>query len=59
MPSFTFEKISVRGAAVPSTGKKRRGLIAQLLDRLLQARLKRKTRREKRVIARRPGSPVD
>jgi len=56
MPAFTFEKISPpdrRGPVPPVANKKQRGVIVQMLDRFVEARVKR-TRREdeKAVIAR-------
>jgi hypothetical protein len=51
MPAFTFEKISPpasRGPIAPIVVK-RRGIIVQVLDRLVEARVKR---REKGVIFR-------
>ena len=55
MPAFTFEKISppTRRGPVPSIAKKQRGVIVQILDRFVEARVKRSLRAEKRVIARR------
>lgn len=43
MPAFTFEKISppVRRGPIPSIEKKRRGVIVQILDRFVDARVKR------------------
>jgi hypothetical protein len=43
MPAFTFEKISppVRRGPVPSIEKKQRGVIVQILDRFVDARIKR------------------
>ena len=43
MPAFTFEKISppVRREPVPVVMKKRRGIIIQILDRLVEARIQR------------------
>ena len=59
MPAFSFEKISppVRRGPIPSIEKKQRGVIVQILDRFVEARVKRtlreKTRREEKgVIAR-------
>jgi hypothetical protein len=59
MPSFTFEKISppVRRGPIPSIEKKQRGVIVQILDRFVEARVKRTLREEtkreeKGVIAR-------
>jgi hypothetical protein len=43
MPAFTFEKISPpvhRGPPAP-VAKKQRGVIVQMLDRLVEARVKR------------------
>ena len=56
MPAFTFEKISPperRGPVAPVPNKKQRGVIVQLLDRFVEARVKR-TRQEQEagVIAR-------
>ncbi len=60
MPAFTFEKISppVRRGPVSSitknsVAKKQRGVIVQILDRFVEARVKRATRSEKGVIPRR------
>jgi hypothetical protein len=54
MPAFSFEKISppVRGGPVPSIAKKQRGVIVQMLDRFVEARVKRSLRAKKGVIAR-------
>jgi hypothetical protein len=59
MPAFSFEKISppVRRGPIPSIAKKQRGVIVQILDRFVEARvmrtLREKTRREEKgVIAR-------
>ena len=54
MPAFTFEKISppVRGVTIPPTVKKHRGLIFQILDGFVEARLRRVRRQGKGVIAR-------
>jgi hypothetical protein len=65
MPAFTFEKISppIRRGPIPSIAKKQRGVIVQILDRFVEARVKRtlreETRREEKgVIARhRPKPP--
>jgi hypothetical protein len=53
MPAFTFEKISppTRRGPVPSIAKKQRGVIVQILDRFVEARVKRD---EQGVIARNP-----
>jgi len=56
MPAFTFEKISPpdrRGPVPPIANKKQRGVIVQMLDRFVEARVKRTLREdEKAVIAR-------
>ena len=51
MPAFTFEKISppIRRGPLPPIAKKQRGVIVQILDRFVEARVKRE---EKGVIAR-------
>jgi hypothetical protein len=61
MPVFTFEKISppVRRGPVPSIAKKQRGVIVQILDRFVEARVKRTIREEKGVIARYQPKPPD
>ena len=56
MPAFTFEKISPpvrRGPIAVRSPKKQRGVIVQILDRFVEARVKRTLREEKGVIARR------
>jgi len=55
MPAFTFEKISppTRRGPIPPIVKKQRGVIVQILDRFVEARVKRTLRRDKGVIARR------
>ena len=55
MPAFTFEKISppVRRGPIPPIVKKQRGLIVQILDRFVEARVKRSLRDEK------SGAPRD
>jgi hypothetical protein len=50
MPAFTFEKISPpakRTAATPVANKKQRGVLVQVLDRLAEARVRRKLKEEK------------
>jgi len=61
MPVFTFEKISppTRRGPIPPIAKKQRGVIVQILDRFVEARVKRSMRQdsmrqEKGVIARNP-----
>jgi hypothetical protein len=53
MPVFTFEKISppVRRGPLPPIAKKQRGVIVKILDRFVEARVKRDSRKEKGVIA--------
>ena len=60
MPVFTFEKISppVRRGPLPPIVKKQRGVIVQILDRFVEARVKRTLRRETRAIARRQPKPA-
>lgn len=55
MPAFTFEKISppVPGGPIPPIAKKQRRVIVQILDRFVEARVKRTLRVEKGVIGRR------
>jgi hypothetical protein len=61
MPAFTFEKISppVRRGPLPPIVKKQRGVIVQILDRLVETRMKRTMREEKGVIARREARLPD
>ncbi|MDO9299156.1 hypothetical protein [Bradyrhizobium sp.] len=61
MPAFTFEKISppVRRGPIPSIEQKQRGVIVQILDRLVEARVKRTRRPENGVIARHEPKPPD
>jgi hypothetical protein len=61
MPAFTFEKISppVRRGPIPPIVKKQRGLIVQILDSFVEARVKRTLRQEKGVIARNEQKPSD
>jgi hypothetical protein len=55
MPSFTFEKISppVRRGPLPPIVKKQRGVIVQILDRFVEARVQRTLRGDKGAVARR------
>ena len=57
MPAFTFEKISppLRRGPLPPIAKKQRGVIVQILDRFVEARVKRKCAR-RRVVMRQPPS---
>ena len=61
MPVFTFEKISppVRRGPLPPVVKKQRGVIVQILDRFVEARVKRSMREEKGVAARRQQKPSE
>ena len=61
MPAFTFEKISppVRRGPIAPIAKKQRGVIVQVLDRFVEARVKRTLRREKGVITRSHPKPPD
>ena len=61
MPAFTFEKISppVRRGPLPPIVKKQRGVIIQILDRFVEARVKRSLREEKSGIARGQQKPQD
>jgi hypothetical protein len=55
MPAFTFEKISPpenRGPIPPIANKKQRGVVVKILDRFVEARVKRSLK--KGVIARNP-----
>jgi hypothetical protein len=61
MPAFTFEKITppVRHDPILPVDKKQRGVIIQILDRIVEARVKRSLREKKGVIARRQRRPPD
>jgi hypothetical protein len=61
MPAFTFEKISppVRRGPIPPIVKKQRGLIVQILDSFVEARVKKGLREDKGVIARYEKKPPD
>ena len=61
MPAFTFEKISppIRRGPLPPIAKKQRGVIVQMLDRFVEARVKRGLREDKSVLARNPHRPTD
>jgi hypothetical protein len=60
MPAFTFEKITppVRRGPLPPIEKKQRGVIVQILDRFVEARVKRSLREEKAAIARSQKKPT-
>ena len=61
MPAFTFEKISppVRRGPIPPIVKKQRGLIVQILDSFVAARVKKSKREDKGVIAGDEQQPSD
>ena len=61
MPAFTFEKISppVRRGPIAPIETKQRGVIVQILDRIVEARIKRKLGDENGVIARQQSKPTD
>jgi len=61
VPAFSFEKISpsIRRGPIPPIVKKQRGVIVQILDRFVEARVKRAQKEEKGVIARRQRRPPD
>ncbi len=66
MPAFTFEKISppapsgsIPPVAADAVVRKQRGVIVQMLDRFAEARVKRASRKEKGVVARREPKPQD
>lgn len=61
MPVFTFEKITppIRRGPLPPIARKQRGVIVQILDRFVEARVKRSLREEKSVIARRKRKPPE
>jgi hypothetical protein len=54
MPAFSFEKISppVRRGPIAPIAKKQRGVIVQILDRFVEARVKRTLHKKKGAIAR-------
>jgi len=60
MPAFTFEKISppVRRGPISPIVKKQRGVIVQILDRFVEARVKRTMLEEKSAAVRRQGKPT-
>ena len=61
MHVFTFEMISppVRHGPIPAIVKKQRGVIVQMLDRFVEARVKRTLLAEKGAIARREAKLPD
>jgi hypothetical protein len=59
VPAFTFEKISppVRRDPIAPTAKQQRGAIVQILDRFVEARVKRtKLEQKDRKVVSRPKS---
>ena len=58
MPAFSFEKISppVRRTPLAPIAEKQRGVIVQILDRFVEARVKRTKLAEKGVLARKRKS---
>ena len=61
MPAFTFEKITppVRRGPVSPAPKKQRGVIVQILDRFVEARVKRTMSEEEGVIAAGEQKPAE
>jgi hypothetical protein len=62
MPAFTFEKISPpenRGPISPIANKKQRGVVVKILDRFVEARVKRSLKKGKGVIASNPQRPPE
>jgi hypothetical protein len=61
MPAFTFEKISppIRRGPIPPIVKKQRGVIVQILDRFVEARVKKNLREERDVAAPRQQKPPE
>jgi hypothetical protein len=57
MPAFSFEKIAPPPPPVPAAAQKPRGVIVQIIDRLVETRVKRTLRQEKGVIARHEPKP--
>ena len=62
MPAFTFEKISPpadRGPVPPVANKKQRGVVVKILDRFVEARVKRTLKEGKGVTARSRHRPSE
>jgi hypothetical protein len=59
MPVFTFEKISppIPSASPPAAAQKPRGVLIQILDRLVEARVRRTALDEKPAVPRQPKPP--
>jgi hypothetical protein len=49
----------MRRGPIPAIVKKQRGVIVQILDRFVEARVKRALREDKGVLARRQSKPTD
>ena len=61
MPAFTFEKIAPPvppGTASPVV-REQRGVLVQILDRLVETRIKRTVREEEGLIPRHKPKPSD
>jgi hypothetical protein len=61
MPAFTFEKISppIRRGPIPPIVKKQRGVIVQILDRFVEARVRKSLREDRGATARRQPKPPE
>ncbi len=61
MPVFTFEKISppVRRGPIPPIVKKQRGVIVQILDRFVEARVRRTLGEENGLVDSRQQKPSE
>jgi hypothetical protein len=61
MPAFTFEKITppVPHSPPSPVPPKQRGIIVQILDRFVEARVKKSLRKERRAVARGKAKPAD
>jgi hypothetical protein len=61
MPAFTFEKISppIRRGPIPPIVKKQRGVIVQILDRFVEARVRKSLREDRGAAARRQPKPPE
>jgi hypothetical protein len=53
MPAFTFEKISppIRRGPIPAIAKKQKGLIGLILERFVDAKVKRTLRRKNKITS--------
>ena len=61
MPAFTFEKIAPPAGHTPPSPapQKQRGMIGQMLERFVEARVKRGADRARGVFARRKPKSAD